>query len=430
MTTAPAASELIAKAKAARRASRELRKLSSSQKDNALRAIADALDADNAAVLDANSLDMAAGRDAGLSEAVLGRLLLNESRLAGMANDLRAIAALPDPVGESFDSRALGNGIRIERRRVPLGVIGCVYESRPNVTTDIAGLCLKSGNAVVLRGGKEAVHSNAALVGIVKRGLEDAGVTPEAVQFVTDTDRAVVDQMIRLNEHLDLFIPRGGENLIKYVRENATVPSVTGGIGVVHVYVDASANPQMAQSIVYNAKTQRPDVCNALDTLLIHSAVAAPTLPAIAAELTAAGVELRCDQRALALIGPAESPETGGTVRPAAPEDFGQEFLSLTMSIRVLDSIDEAIEHIEQYGSGHTEAIVTEDYSAAARFTDEIEASVVLVNASTRFNDGGQLGLGAEVAISTNKLHARGPMGLRELTSYKWVAQGGGQVRP
>ena len=429
MTTTTATSELIDKAKAARKAARDLRNLSTGQKDDALRAIADALDAGRPAVLEANALDMAAGRDAGLSEAVLGRLLLNDSRLAGMANDLRAIALLPDPVGERFDSRALGNGIRVERRRVPLGVIGCVYESRPNVTTDIAGLCLKSGNAVVMRGGKEAVHSNAAIVAIVKQGLQNAGVAPEAVQFVSDTDRAVVDQMIRLNEHLDLFIPRGGEALIKYVRENATVPAVTGGIGVVHVYVDASADARKARDIVFNAKTQRPDVCNALDTLLVHSSVAASLLPAAAAELAEAGVELRCDQRALALIGPA-APDQGGAVRSADAEDFGREFLSLTMSIRVVDSIDEAIEHIEEHGSGHTEAIVTEDYSAAARFTDEIDASVVLVNASTRFNDGGQLGLGAEVAISTNKLHARGPMGLRELTSYKWVAQGEGQIRP
>ena len=425
MTTATA-SELVTKAQAARIAARELRKLPTARKDAALRAVADALDAERDAVLEANALDMAAGRDGGLSEAVLGRLLLNESRLTGMANDLRAIALLPDPVGEAFDSRALGNGVRVERRRVPLGVIGCVYESRPNVTTDIAGLCLKSGNAVVMRGGKEAVHSNAALIAVVKRGLEQAGVTPEAVQFVTDTDRAVVDEMIHLNEYLDLFIPRGGEGLIKYVRENATVPAVTGGIGVVHVYVDSSADVGKAQGIVYNAKTQRPDVCNALDTLLVHSAVAGELLPPMAAQLAEAGVEIRCDRRALALIGPG----AGEAVRPADPSDFGQEFLSLTMSVRVVDGIAEAIDHIEEHGSGHTEAIVTEDYSAATRFTDEIDASVVLVNASTRFNDGGQFGLGAEVAISTNKLHARGPMGLRELTSYKWVAQGDGQVRP
>ena len=417
--------ELIRKAEAARAAAKELRKLSTGQKDAALRAIADALDANHGSIIEANALDMEAGRESGLSEAVLGRLLLNESRLTGMANDLRAIALLPDPVGESFDSRTLGNGMRIERRRVPLGVIGCVYESRPNVTTDIAALCLKSGNAVVLRGGKEAVHSNAALAGLVREGLESAGVTPEAVQFVTDTDRAVVEQMIKLNDYLDLFIPRGSEGLIKYVRNNATVPAITGGIGVVHAYVDASADVEKAQDIVFNSKTQRPDVCNALDTLLVHSSVAASILPSVASKLTSAGVELRCDRRALSLIGP-----MGEAVRAAEPEDFGQEFLSLTLSVRVVDSLDEALGHIETYGSGHTETILTEDYSAATRFVDEVDAAMVLVNASTRFNDGGELGLGAEVAISTNKLHARGPMGLRELTSYKWVALGSGQIRP
>ena len=417
--------ELLSKARAARGAARELRKLSTDRKNVALRAMADALDANRAPVLEANARDLEAGRAAGLSEAVLGRLLLDEGRLAGMANDVRAVAALPDPVGEGFDARTLGNGMRVERRRVPLGVIGCVYESRPNVTTDIAALCLKSGNAVVLRGGKEAVRSNGALAALVRDALAAAGVTPDAVQFVNDTDRAVVDRMIRLNDYFDLFIPRGSERLIEYVRDHATVPAITGGIGVVHVYVDASADAEMASAIAFNAKTQRPDVCNALDTLLVHAASAPTVLPPTAARLTAAGVELRCDQRALSLLGPVDE----ARVRAAGPEDFGREFLSLTMSVRIVDSLDEAVAHIEEHGSGHTEAIVTEDYAAAQRFTGEVEASVVLVNASTRFNDGGQLGLGAEVAISTNKLHARGPMGLRELTSYKWVALGEGQVR-
>ena len=426
MTTGTATSELITKAQAARDASKRLRMLSTEQKNDALRAIADGLEANCAAVLEANELDLEAGRGSGLSEALLGRLLLNEQRVASMANDVRAVALLPDPVGECFDSRTLPNGIRVERRRVPLGVIGCVYEARPNVTTDIVSLCLKSGNAVVLRGGKEAVRTNTAVAALVKDTLEAADAVPEAVQFVTDTNRAIVDQMIRLNDYLDLFIPRGSDALIRHVRDNATVPAITGGVGVVHVYVDAAADPEKASGIVYNAKTQRPDVCNALDTLLVHSATAPAFLPAAASRLTGAGVELRCDQRALSLIGPVEESQ----VRAAAPDDFGQEFLSLTMSVRVVDSMDDALEHIEEYGSGHTEAIVTEDYSAAMRFTDEVEASVVLVNASTRFNDGAQLGLGSEVAISTNKLHARGPMGLRELTSYKWVALGDGQVRP
>ena len=417
--------ELITKARAAQAASRDIRTASTDRKNAALEAMATALESNIGPILEANTLDMDAGRQAGVGEAMLGRLLLNESSLQGIASDVRSIAQLPDPIGERFDSRTLPNGIRIERRRVPLGVIGCVYESRPNVTIDIASLCIKSGNAVVLRGGKEAIHSNTALASLVRDALGEAGITPEAVQFVSDTDRAIVDQMIKLNDYLDLFIPRGSETLIKYVRDNATVPAITGGVGVVHVYVDASADVEKANRIIFNAKTQRPDVCNALDTLLVHSAVAPALLPPAAARLTSAGVELRCDQRALSLIGPVLESQ----VRAADPTDFGQEFLSLTMSVKVVDTLDSAVEHIEEFGSGHTEAIVTEDYSAAMRFTDEVDAAVVLVNASTRFNDGAQLGLGSEVAISTNKLHARGPMGLRELTSYKWVGLGNGQVR-
>ena len=426
MTTGTATSELITKARAAREASKRVRMLSTEQKNNALHAIAGALEANCPTILEANERDLQAGRETGLSEALLGRLLLNEQRVESMANDVRAVALLPDPVGECFDARTLPNGIRVERRRVPLGVIGCVYEARPNVTTDIVSLCLKSGNAVVLRGGKEAVHTNTAVAALVKDALKAADAAPEAVQFVTDTDRAIVDQMIRLNDYLDLFIPRGGDALIRYVRDNATVPAITGGVGVVHVYVDADADIEKASGIIYNAKTQRPDVCNALDTLLVHAAAAPALLPGAASRLTEAGVELRCDQRALSLIGPVQKSQ----VRAAGPDDFGREFLSLTMSVKVVDSMDDALEHIEKFGSGHTEAIVTEDYTAAMRFTDVVEAAVVLVNASTRFNDGSQLGLGSEVAISTNKLHARGPMGLRELTSYKWVALGDGQVRP
>ncbi len=424
MTTA--VSELITKAKAAKSAARSLRMLPTETKNAALEAMAAALQREQGAILEANALDMDAGREADVGDAILDRLLLNEERLKGMASDVRAVAALPDPVGEEFDLRTLANGIRLAHRRVPLGVIGCVYENRPYVTTDISSLCIKSGNAVVLRGGKEAIHSNTALTTLVRDAMASAGVTPEAVQFITDTDRAVVDQMIRLNEYLDLFIPRGGERFISYVRDNATVPAVTGGIGVVHTYVDETADAEDAAAIVFNAKVQRPSVCNALDTLLIHPAAAARMLPDIASRLTAAGVELRCDQRALSLLGPVDERQ----VKAAAEEDFGREFIALVMSVRVVDSLDEALEHIETYGSGHTEAIVTGDDAAAARFVDEVDAAVVMVNTSTRFNDGGQFGLGTEVAISTNKLHARGPMGLRELTSYKWVALGTGQVRP
>jgi glutamate-5-semialdehyde dehydrogenase len=418
-------SELITKARAARAASRQLRGMSTDRKNAALEAVASALEAEQASILEANAMDMEAGREAGLTGALLDRLMLDESRLAGMASDVRNVAALPDPVGETFDGRTLPNGLRVERRRVPLGVIGSIYESRPNVTVDISMLCLKSGNAVVLRGGKEAIHSNRALAALVRNAIERSGLSPEVVQFVDDTDRGVVEQMITDTDDFDLIIPRGGPGLINHIARNATVPAITGGIGVVHAYADASADVEKAARIVVNSKVQRPTVCNALDTLLVHVAVAPTLLPDVAARLTAAGVELRCDQRALSLLGPVDE----RAVKPAVANDFGQEFLALVLSIRVVDSMDEAIEHIETHGSGHTEAILTEDYSAAARVVDEVDAAVVLVNASTRFNDGGQLGLGAEVAISTNKLHARGPMGLRELTTYKWIARGDGQIR-
>ena len=424
MTTT--AEELLTKVRAAKAAARPLRRLSTEAKDRALHAIADALETQQAPVLEANAQDMAAGRETGLSEAMLDRLLLTSERLHAMAADVRNVAALPDPVGESFDVRILPNGLQLGKRRVPLGVIGAVYESRPNVTVDISVLCLKSGNAVVLRGGKEAIHSNGALAHLVRSALEQAGVTPEAVQSIRSPDRAVVQQMMKLDQYIDLLIPRGGPELIRYVAQEATMPVITGGIGVCHTYVDAAADLAMAGEIVFNAKVQRPTVCNALDTVLVHAAVATRFLPELGARLTAAGVELRCDEQALPLV----EPVGGGRVVAATTDDWGHEFLSLIAAVRVVDSLEEALEHIETYGSGHSEAIVTGDYSAAMRFLDEVDAAVVYVNASTRFTDGGQFGLGAEVAISTNKLHARGPMGLRELTSYKWTVLGSGQVRP
>jgi glutamate-5-semialdehyde dehydrogenase len=418
-------SELIIKAEAARAATRDLRNLSTDKKNMALEAIAAALENQQQATLEANALDMEAGRSSGLTPALLDRLMLNEDRLNGMASDVRTIVGLPDPIGETFDGRTLANGLRVERRRVPLGVIGTIYESRPNVTVDIAALCLKSGNAVVLRGGKEAVHSNNALAALVRGALDKAGISPEIVQQIADTDHSVVDQMIKANDYFDLIIPRGGAGLINYVAKEATVPAITGGIGVVHAFADATANAENAADIVFNAKVQRPTVCNALDTLLVHSTLAPKLLPLVATKLSAAGVEMRCDQRALSLIGPVNDE----FVKAATAEDFGQEFLALVLSVRVVDSLDEALEHIAEHGSGHTETILTQDYTATNRFLDEVDAAMVMVNASTRFNDGAQLGLGAEVAISTNKLHARGPMGLRELTSYKWVARGDGQIR-
>ena len=418
-------SELITKATAARAATRDLRNLSTNQKNASLEAIASALETQQPAILEANAWDMEAGRTAGLTDAFIDRLMLDEGRLIAMAADVRTIMGLPDPIGETFDGRTLENGLHVERRRVPLGVIGTIYESRPNVTVDIAALCLKSGNAAVLRGGKEAVHSNNALAALVRGALRTAGVSPEVVQQINDTDRAVVEQMIKANDYIDLIIPRGGAGLVNYVAQEATVPAITGGIGVVHTYADATADLVKAVEIIFNSKVQRPTVCNALDTLLVHSTVAPSLLPLIAERLSAAGVEMRCEQRALSLIGPVSK----HLVKAAEPEDFGQEFLALVLSVRVVDSLDDALKHIEDYGSGHTETILSQDNAAINRFLDEVDAAMVMVNASTRFNDGAQLGLGAEVAISTNKLHARGPMGLRELTSYKWVARGDGQVR-
>jgi glutamate-5-semialdehyde dehydrogenase len=378
-------------------------------------------------VLAANQKDLQAGRKNEIGEAMLDRLMLNPQRLEGLARGVEQVIGLPDPVGEEFDARALPNGMRLARRRVPLGVIGVIYESRPNVTIDIAALCLKSGNACILRGGSEAFNTNLALARLIRSALKDAGAPEDGVQFLESTDRALVTQMLQMNEYIDMLVPRGGAELVKFVAQNATMPAVTGGIGVCHTYVDRTANVEQAVSIVHNAKTSRPSVCNALDTMLVHSDIAPRVLPLLAEAMAKSGVELRCDDRSLALLGP--SARSGARVVPAKPEDFGMEFLALVMSVRVVDSLGQALEHIERYGSGHTEAIVTEDYSAAQRFLDEVDAAAVFVNASTRFNDGGEFGLGAEVAISTSKMHARGPMGLRELTSYKWVVRGAGHIR-
>ncbi|MQF48721.1 glutamate-5-semialdehyde dehydrogenase [SAR202 cluster bacterium AC-647-N09_OGT_505m] len=416
---------LIAKGEAARAAARRLARLSTNVKNQALLNIADALKDRGMEILEANAKDIRVGKEKGLSHVLLDRLLLDRSRLEGIAEDVRAIAALPDPVGETFDQRVLPNGLQVGRRRVPLGVIGSIYESRPNVTVDISVLCLKSGNAVILRGGSEAIHSNTVLARMVRDSIAQAGVPQDAVQFVDSTDRAMVEGMLSMKEHIDLMIPRGGADLIRFVGEKARMPVIAGGVGVCHTYVDVAANVEDALAIAYNAKVQRPTVCNALDTLLVHAGVAPVYLPAIAQEWARAGVEMHCDLRALSILGPSEVLN----LKPATEEDWGMEFLALTAAVKVVDSLEEALEHIARYGSGHSEAIVTEDYSKAMRFLDDVDAAVVYVNASTRFTDGNEFGLGAEVAISTNKMHARGPMGLRELTSYKWTALGKGQVR-
>ena len=423
MTTA--ADELAQKGKLARAASRKLARLPSGVKDLALHNVADALLSQQEDVLEANEKDYKAGQAIGLSESNLDRLLLTPQRLEGIASDVLSVASLPDPVGEVFDMRTLPNGLLAGKKRVPLGVIGAIYESRPNVTVDISILCLKSGNACILRGGSEAIHSNTALSQLVRRAIAEADVPEDALQFVDNTDRALVVGMLKMKYYIDLLVPRGGPDLIRFVAEEAAMPVVTGGIGVCHTYVDRSADLDNAVKIAYNAKVQRPTVCNALDTLLVHSDVAPNYLPRIARELGRDGVELRCDKRALSILGPVRD----SNVVPATEADWGKEFLSLVAAIKVVDSLDEALEHIERYGSGHSEAIVAEDYSAAMRFLEQVDAAAVYVNASTRFTDGAQLGLGAEVGISTQKFHARGPMGLREMTSYKWIVLGSGQVR-
>jgi glutamate-5-semialdehyde dehydrogenase len=421
-----AVAELKAKGRAAEDASRRMAYLSTDIKNKALLNIATDLLQKKAEILAANKKDYKAGEKAGLGAALLDRLMLNESRLEGIAADTRAVAALPDPVGEIYDMRTMPNGLQIGRKRVPIGVIGAIYESRPNVTVDIASLCLKSGNAVILRGGKETINSNTAIVKVIQAACDRAGMPAGCVQFIDNTDHALVDAMLKMNDVIDLVIPRGGAGLIKSVAEKATMPVVTGGIGVCHTYVDKSAYVDTAVDIVYNAKVQRPTVCNALDTVLVHKDKAEAFLPAMAKALNKAKVELHCDRRSLAIL---KSDRTLKLV-PAVKDDWGKEFLALVAAVKVVDSLDEALEHIAKYGSGHSEAIVTNGYPSAQRFLNEVDAAAVYVNASTRFTDGGQFGLGAEVGISTQKMHARGPMGLKELTSYKWIIYGSGQVRP
>ena len=424
-TTAISKQQLIEMGQAAQAASRQLARHSTKARNRALINIAEALETDQSAVLEANQRDYQEAQAGGMDPAMLDRLLLTPERLIATAQEVRTVATLPDPVGQIIETTTRPNGLVMEKRRVPLGVIGSIYESRPNVTVDIASLCLKSGNACLLRGGKESLGSNTALVALIHQALTQAGLPPEAVQFVDNPDRALVDTMLSMKKYINLLVPRGGSGLVSFVGEHATMPVVTGGVGVCHTYIDLAADLTKARQIVFNAKVQRPTVCNALDTVLLHAEVAPTCLLALAEELSKAGVELRCDHRSMSILGPSH----GLQVVPATEEDWGQEFLSLVAAVKVVDSLDEALEHIESYGSGHSEAIVTEDSSSAERFLNEVDAAAVYVNASTRFTDGSQFGLGAEVGISTQKFHARGPMGLAELTSYKWVIRGTGQIR-
>ncbi len=404
----------------ARAAARMLARTPGAQRDAALRRMADALIAGTDRLLAANALDLDAGIARGLAAAMLDRLRLSPARLADMANSLREVAAQSDPLGEVLGLRVRPNGLRVGQMRIPLGVIAIVYEARPNVTSDAAGLCLKSGNAVILRGGSEAAHSNAALVHVLREAIVAEGLPADAVMTLPSTDRAWILAMLQAEQHIDLCIPRGGEALIRFVVENARVPVIKHYKGVCHVYVDRAADPEKAIEICYNAKVQRPGVCNALETLLVHAEVAPTLLPRIAARLTDAGVELRGCDATRALVPQA---------LPATEADWHAEYLDLILAVRVVPDLDAAIAHIEQYGSDHTESIVSEDYSAVGRFLNEINSSVVIANASTRFSDGGQLGLGAEIGISTTRLHSYGPMGVLDLTTRKYVIYGSGQIR-
>jgi len=413
-------SEMLALAGEARKASRIMATLTSAIKDEMLCKMADALEADAATIMDENAKDLAAGREKGLAPAMLDRLLLDEERIKGMADGLREVAALPDPVGEVTGMWKRPNGLLVGRMRIPLGVIGIVYESRPNVTADAAALCLKSGNAVVLRGGSEAIHSNSAIGAILCRVLETLGLPAAALQVVQTVDRAAVLELLKCEEDIDLIIPRGGEGLIRFVAENSRIPVIKHYKGVCHVYVDAEADFEMAEQIAVNAKAQRPGVCNAMETLLVHKDIAETFVPRVVEKLRTAGVEVR---------GCETVREFAPQVTAAGDDDWGAEYLDLILAMRVVDSFGEAVDHINTYGSLHTEAIVTRNYGQAQRFLREVNSSTVVVNASTRFADGNQLGLGAEIGISTTKLHSFGPMGLEDLTTRKFIIYGEGQIR-
>ena len=415
-----AAAHVTGKARGAKDAARVLALASTRTKDEALQQMARGLEEKTAAIIEANRADLERGRAAGLTRVFLDRLTLTDARIAEMAGGLRQIAALPDPVGETVEAWRRPNGIEIARVRVPLGVVGFIYESRPNVTADAAGLCLKSGNAVLLRGGSEALESNAAITRVLAKAVEKAGLPAEAVQVVDTADRAAVMSMLTLDRYIDLIIPRGGEEFVRLVAERATVPVLKHDKGLCHVYVDESADLDMAAAITVNAKAQRVSVCNAAETLLVHAGVAERFLPAVAARLEAAGVELRGCERTRALVPAA---------RPAAESDWDTEYLDYILAVRVVGSFDEAVTHIRRHGSGLAEAIVTSDLRRARRFTQEVDAAAVVVNASTRLVDGSQFGMGAEMGISTSRLHARGPVGVRELTTTKFIVMGDGQVR-
>ncbi|MCK4738911.1 MAG: glutamate-5-semialdehyde dehydrogenase [Deltaproteobacteria bacterium] len=412
--------EILELATKASEASREVAKLGSNIKNNALRLMADELEAAKVHLQEENEKDISAGEANGLTSAMLDRLRLSDKVIKSMADGLREVAALPDPVGEVLGIKKRPNGLQVGRVRIPLGVIGIIYESRPNVTADAAGLCLKSGNAVLLRGGSEAIHSNMAIAGVLAKACKTAGVPSSAIQVVPTVERAAVLEMLKLPELIDVIIPRGGEGLIRFVVENSKVPVIKHYKGVCHVFIDSAANLQMAEDIAFNAKVQRPGVCNSMETLLVDKKIAEEFLPRIYKKYKEAGVELR---------GCPLTKKILNEITDASEGDWGAEFLDLIIAVKVVEDMDDAIRHIEKYGSLHTESIVTDDYGRAQRFLRDVNSSTVMVNASTRFSDGFELGLGAEIGISTSKLHAFGPMGLEELTTKKFIVYGDGQIR-
>ncbi len=412
--------EALELGKNAKRAGSRLGTVSSAVRNQALLLMADGLEKKKAALLKENEKDLKQGRQSGLSEALIDRLALNPARIVAMAAGLREIVTLPDPVGEVVKMWRRPNGLQVGRMRIPLGVIVMIYESRPNVTADAAGLCLKSGNAVILRGGSEAYHSNQAIGKVLGEALMEAGIARDAVHVVESRDRGIVNELLQLEDYIDLVIPRGGEELIRAVAANSRVPVVKHYKGVCHVYVDRDASLEMAEKIALNAKVQRPSVCNAMETLLVHEKIAPQFIPSLVARMKEAGVEIRgCKKTCFLVSGLTE----------AGDDDWTAEYLDLILSVRVVENMDQAVEHIEEFGSQHTETIVTSDYARAREFVDRVNSSAVLVNASTRFNDGGELGLGAEIGISTSKVHAFGPMGLEELTTTKFIVFGDGQIR-
>jgi len=418
--------DLESMGRAARQAAGRMALAGSGRKQHALHALADRLVARAPAILEENSRDLLAGRESGLNEALIDRLMLDPERLSAIAGDVRSVADLADPVGECIDERSMPNGLRVRRVRVPVGVLGVIYESRPNVTVDVSALAIKTGNAVILRGGKETVRSNRALMKAVAEALDESGLPVAAVQSLDDPDRRHVAGLLRLHRYVDMIIPRGGNALHEFCRENSTIPVITGGMGICHLYVDSEADLEAALHVVHNAKVQRPSVCNALDTLLVHRAVADRFLPRVVARLGRSGVAFRAEPRAVAALG---SEPAAAEVKPAGPRDFDTEWLSLVLGLKVVDGLDEAIDHIAAHGTAHSDGILTQDEEAAASFVRSVDSAVVYVNASTRFTDGAQLGLGAEVAVSTQRLHARGPMGPADLTTYKWVVHGRYTIR-